>query len=315
MKVLVTGGTGEIGRPALTALVTAGHTVQVTSRSDANDRLIISMGALPVRTNLFDRASVLAAVSDAEAIVHLATRIPAPNRMADLRAWEENDRLRREATKYLVAAALRHRVSVMVLQSYFAVRAPAGPDWIDDDPTAPPGPWSNIPLMTSMREAELAMRQLPAAGIRAVILRFGSLYSETSDQLRAQLATAMSGMATVPGDGANYWPFLASRDAGCAVCSALSIPSGTYHVADNEPVPLRRFWQMVLRTIGGNEPPLGGAVDGPMAPILLGSWRVRNAAFRTVAHWKPERPSVLEGWPEAAERVLMTTARGREEVA
>ena len=304
MNVFVTGGTGEIGRPALAALVASGHVVQVSSRSDANDRMILSLGAIPLRTELLDRLSVQAAVNDADAILHLATRIPPPAEMGDISAWLENDRLRRETTEYLVDAAREHEVSVVVLQSYFAVRAPGGEDWIRDDPAARQQSWSDIEVMESARDAELTMRKLESTDTRAVILRFGSLYSETSDQLQAQVSALQAGAAVVPGDGTNYWPFIASGDAGRAVAQALTIPSGTYHVADDEPVQMRAFWRMAASAVGVSEPPVGGGPTGPMAEMLLGSWRLANAPFRTAAHWEPEIASVETGWPRAAARFL-----------
>lgn len=307
MKVFVTGGTGEIGRPAVAALVASRHDVQVSSRSEANDRRILSMGAIPVRTDLFDRASVHAAVEDAEAIVHLATRIPPPSEMGELSAWVENDRLRREATEHLVRAARHHGTSVVVLQSYFAVGAPA--DRFDGDRR----PWSGIGVMDSMRDAELAMDALTGSDTRAVVLRFGSLYSESSDQLWAQVDALRSGTAVVPGDGKNHWPFIASSDAGHAAARALSIPSGTYDVTDDEPVELRAFWRMAAAAVGVPEPPHGGSVSGPMAQILLGSWRPDNGAFRRAARWDPEQPSVLVGWPLAATRLLASAPRATAE--
>ncbi|MHB1468874.1 MAG: NAD-dependent epimerase/dehydratase family protein [Solirubrobacteraceae bacterium] len=305
MRVFVTGGTGELGRPAVSALVARGNVVQVASRGVENDRFILSVGAVPVRVNLFDRESVLAAVSDAEAILHLATRIPATAKWADPASWADNDRLRRDTTAHLAAAAIQHRVETFVLQSHFAVGAPSGERWIDDRPRMPATPWSGIGAMDSMRDAELAMLPIADSGTRAVILRFGSLYSETSEQLHAQVDGLLAAdPLRLAGDGGNFWPFIASRDAGDAVSHALTLASGTYWVSDDTPVTVESFWRMAAETAGAPAPVLGGEATGPMAAILLGSWRTSNRRFRHAARWTPQEACVLDGWPRAARSVL-----------
>jgi nucleoside-diphosphate-sugar epimerase len=307
MRVFVTGGTGEIGRPAVANLVAAGHVVQVASRSNANDGTILSLGATPVRVDLVDPDSARAAVEDAEAIVHLATRIPPVAEMGSAQAWRENDRLRRETTMHLADAARAQGVEVLVLQSYFGVRAPAADEWISDEHSVGRESWSGISVMDSMRDAELAAGSLDGTGTRAVVLRFGSLYSETSEQLQAQVRALLTGTAAVAGPGTNFWPFIASRDAGAAVSHALAIPTGTYHVADDRPVTLKEFWQMAARAVGVAPPGLNRVAEGPMAELLLGSWRLDNGGFCRAARWSPRVPSVLEGWPDAARRVASNT--------
>lgn len=305
MRVFVTGGTGEIGRPAVSSLVARGHVVHVASRGTENDKLILSMGAVPLRVDLFDRESVQAAVAEAQAILHLATRIPPTAEMGDPDSWEENDRLRRETTADLIEAAVRHSVDVFVLQSYFAVGAPAADRWVDDRTRLPAPPWSGIGAMESMREAELAMARLESAGTRAVTLRFGSLYSETSEQLHAQVAALLSaGPFHVVGSGENFWPFIASRDAGEAVSHALMLPTGTYWVSDDVPVSIRAFWETAAATLEVDPPLFGAPGAGPMADILLGSWRISNRRFRHAARWAPQEASVLEGWARAVRRLL-----------
>ncbi len=305
MRVFVTGGTGEIGRPAVSSLVSRGHVVHVASRGTDNDKLILSMGAVPLRVDLFDRTSVQAAVAEAEAILHLATRIPPTAEMGDPASWVENDRLRRETTADLIEAAVGHGVKVFVLQSYFAVGAPEADRWVDDRTRLPAPPWSRIGAMESMREAELAMAALKSAGTRAVTLRFGSLYSETSEQLHAQVAALLSSEPLhVVGSGENFWPFIASRDAGEAVSHALMLPTGTYWVSDDAPVSVRAFWEMAAATLEVDPLRFGAPGAGPMADILLGSWRISNRRFRHAARWTPQEASVLEGWPRAVHRLL-----------
>lgn len=295
MRVFVTGATGELGRPTIALLLEQGHDVRCSVRDARGTSIVRQLGAEPVPVDLFAAEAVRTAVAGADVVAHLATAIPPSAEMGDLSTWVTNDRLRRETTAHLVAA-VRATSSRLLLQSYFAVAEPRGDDWIEEPADREPR-WSDIDVMGSMRAAEESARE-----VDAVILRFGSLYSETSEQLQAQVGFLEAGGASIPGDGNNYWPYVATSDAAAAVVGALSLPGGVYDIADDAPMTLEMFWTMAANAVGTAKPP-HGSVDGhPMAPILLGSWRTSNRHFCAASGWSPRIPSVLEGWPEAVAR-------------
>lgn len=301
MRVFVTGGSGELGRPVLAGLVAEGHRVCASVRSGAAARIVGALGATPASTNLLDRDAVRSAVADADAdaVLHLATAIPPSAQMGNLSTWVANDRLRAETTRDLADAAAESGAA-LVLQSYFGVAAPRGDDWIDESPDREPR-WSTIGVMDSMRAAEET-----AAAVGAIILRFGSLYSESSEQLQAQIGLLEAGVAAIPGDGTNYWPYIATDDAGRAVLAAVGLAAGTYDVSDDDPTTLEEFWTMAAATVGTPVPPKASVDGHPMAPILLGSWRTSNRAFREATGWAPRTASVHDGWPAAVERFRAT---------
>ncbi|HTT38948.1 MAG TPA: NAD-dependent epimerase/dehydratase family protein [Burkholderiales bacterium] len=63
MRVLVTGGSGVLGRATIPRLAEAGHEVLAPRRA---------------HLDLFDPPAIRRAVSAVEAVMHLATRIPPP---------------------------------------------------------------------------------------------------------------------------------------------------------------------------------------------------------------------------------------------
>jgi hypothetical protein len=134
VRVFLTGGTGVIGRIALPLLREAGHDVLAPGSRELD---------------LFDAPAVRAAVSGADAVVHLATRIPPPGSPPE--AWQENDRLRAAATPLLVDAALATGAEVYVQASISFLELP------------------------SMQVAEAEAARFAAAGRRGVVLRFGLL--------------------------------------------------------------------------------------------------------------------------------------------
>lgn len=291
----MTGGSGEIGRPAVTTLIRDGHSVTVAVRDARAAETVRRLGADAVELDLFDRDAVVTAASGFDRVLHLATAIPPSEDMGDLDNWVTNDRLRAESTAYL-AEATEAGGGRLLLQSYFGVAAPRGNEWIDEGPDRELA-WSGIDVMESMREAELI-----ALAADGVVLRFGSLYSESSEQLQAQLRFLVEGTATIPGDGENYWPFIASSDAGRAVAAALDLVPGIYDVGDDEPLTQTEFWGIAAAAAGRELPPHGDVTGHPMAPILVGSWRASNATFREASGWEPEQPELRLGWPAAAER-------------
>jgi uncharacterized protein YbjT (DUF2867 family) len=112
MILLVTSGSGVLGRALLPLATAAGLKVKAPTSSELN---------------LFDPAAVGDACRDVDAILHLATRI---RPLADLNkpeAWRDNDRLRADASRILVDAALALGVDVYVQPTVtFVIRRRGG---------------------------------------------------------------------------------------------------------------------------------------------------------------------------------------------
>jgi nucleoside-diphosphate-sugar epimerase len=169
MRVFVAGATGVLGQPSVKGLIAAGHEVRATARGEEKGSLLRSLGATPVNIDLFDAASVREAISGCDGVVHLATKIPSLMRMRWKGAWKENDRLRREATRNLVDAALAAKAQVFMQESITFLYANGGDSWLDE--AAPVAlVWS--PLESAI-DAERETKRFGEGGGRAVILRFG----------------------------------------------------------------------------------------------------------------------------------------------
>src|SRR6476659_5124780 len=149
MKIFVAGATGVIGTPTVAELVAAGHEVTGVARRPASAARLRAAGATPVAVDLFDPPALVAAVAGHDAVVNLATHIPDLREMRNAEAWNENSRLRREASANLVDAALATGARVYVQESVAFLTEGRGNEWIDE--TAP------IPendLTAPVREAE-----------------------------------------------------------------------------------------------------------------------------------------------------------------
>jgi nucleoside-diphosphate-sugar epimerase len=173
MRVFVAGATGVLGRPTVQALVEAGHQIRGTARGEEKAALLRSLGAEPVSVDLFDPEAVKAAVGESEAILNFATKIPPIVRMRWPGAWKENDRLRTEASRVLVDAALANGVATYIQESITFIYADGGDDWLSEDaPLA-----INWVSLQSMINGERETERFNAGGGRGISLRFSGFYA------------------------------------------------------------------------------------------------------------------------------------------
>jgi hypothetical protein len=151
----------------------------------------------------------------------LATRIPSLEQLWDPEAWRENDRLRAHASRIIVDAAIAAGAAVYVQPTVTFVYAPDGPA-SEDTPIG-----KVLPILRSALVAEEQAERFARAGGRGVVLRFGLLDGPGTgnDQPRTDFNATLH-----------------VSDAGRALLSALSLPSGTYNVCrDGGPVSTERF--------------------------------------------------------------------------
>jgi nucleoside-diphosphate-sugar epimerase len=153
-------------------------------------------------------------------VLHLATRIPTLDRRNRPGAWDVNDRLRGEATRLLVDAALSADTKLIVVPTAAFVYPPG--------PANESTPLADVPdFLRSALQAEDQLGRFTHAGSRGVALRLGSLYGPEAASPR-------------PSD--RYNVHLQTHDAGRALVAALSCPGGIYNVCDeNDPVSHDRF--------------------------------------------------------------------------
>jgi UDP-glucose 4-epimerase len=115
--MVITGATGVVGRRAVRELLAAGHRVAGVTRSERGARLLEGLGARGVEADVFDSAWLSTAFAGAHAVVNLLTHIPPADRMAAPGAWDENDRLRREASAVVALAAQEAGAERLVQES------------------------------------------------------------------------------------------------------------------------------------------------------------------------------------------------------
>src|SRR3954463_11452523 len=284
-EIVITGSTGVIGRRAVRALLAAGHPVTGVTRSSRGRALLESLGVRAVEADVYDEASLRRAFDGAHAVVNLLTHIPSIDRMADPSAWEENDRLRTEASAATARAARAAGAGRLLQESIAFVYADGGDAWLDED-----APVAGGGVTTTALTAEHNARELFEGD--TVVLRFGLLIGPDSGSSRAALEAARGGASIAPGPPGAYRPTIWMDDAAAAVAAAVRAPAGTYNVTDSDP-PTNGEMDAALAVAAGVEalrprPPQDGA--------LARSQRVSNRRLREATGRAPSMRAGTESW-------------------
>jgi nucleoside-diphosphate-sugar epimerase len=311
MRVFVAGASGAIGARLVPQLIERGHEVIGTSRSPGNSERVQTLGAEPITLDLLDPRAVREAVLETkpDAIVHQATALADVQFSKNLdRTFAQTNRLRREGTDALLAAARAAGVDRFVAQSFanFRYAREGGPVKTEDDPL------DAVPVPT-MRETSEAMTYLDRAVTDAggIALRYGSFYGAPNDGL---LEPVRKRQFPIVGNGGGVSSFIHLDDAAAATVLALEHDGpAIYNIVDDEPASVRE-WLPVLAGALGAKPPrhfpvwLARLFAG-QAGVMLGTEArgASNAKAKRELGWTPRYPSWRQGFAQAYSKPAAAT--------
>ena len=279
MHIAVIGATGLLGRHLLPRLVECGHTVKANWRNENSVPAILTTGAEPVEADILDKHSLASLISDTDAVVNLATSIPATGSAA---TWEMNDRIRRDGTRNLIEAAKSLNCPRIIQQSVCLVHAGLGDEWVNEASPRTPGP-----VTASAIEME---DMLASSGLDVRIARGGTFYGPGTARMPQWISLARAAKLRVPGDGSEWLSLIRVEDMASA-CLALTGGeglSGAWLVVDGCPVTYRDLFDHLAA--GAN---IGAIADG--GPPLLPGVRASNAALLKQTGWHPAFTSWRSG--------------------
>ena len=295
MKIFVAGATGVVGRRLIPLLLDAGSEVTAVARTPAKAALLTKQGATPVNVDLFDPPAVEEAVAGHHTVINIATKIPSGMKVLLPGAFDENIRLRREASQNLAAGAIATRAQRFIQESFAPVYPDRGDAWIDE--SVPIAPASYV---ESVRDAESAADEFTKSGGTGVVLRFSMFYGPDSSLTQDVVKAVKSGFAPAFGGPDGYMSSLWTDDAASAVFAALKVPPGAYNITDNEPMRRGEALALLASALGAKAarmpPRWVTALAGSVGDTLGRSLRLSNAKFRQASGWTPSVPSVRVGW-------------------
>jgi UDP-glucose 4-epimerase len=296
MNIVITGATGVVGRRVVPELLTSGHRVTGVVRSARGRGRLESIGASAVEADVFDERAMTAAFAGADAVVNLLTRIPPAERMATPGAWDENDRLRREASAVIARAARVAGAGRLVQESLAFAYADGGDAWLDEDAAVVGGGTTSTAVV-----AEANARVLFDD---TVVLRFGMFIGPDSGLSLSDVEAARAGISPSLGRRDAYLPTVWLDDAATAVVAALGAPAGTYNVADTDP-PTRGEIDAALAAVVGRTGlrPALEEVPAELEPVAR-SQRLSSRRLHEASGWAPRVRAGIDGWRLIPERSL-----------
>jgi UDP-glucose 4-epimerase len=288
-EIVITGATGVLGRRVVKDLVATGHDVVGITRSDRGFRLLWDLGARPVVADVFDRTALTKAFAGAHSVVNLLTHIPPADQMGRPGAWDENDRLRRDASLAVAQAASEAGAQRLVQESLGFLYADGGDAWLDEDAPLDPKTTVTTAVIAEANATELFRGD-------TVVLRFGLFIGPDSDLTLNDIENARNGVSPSVGAREAYRPTVWLDDAATAVRAALEVPAGTYNVADEDP-PTRGEIDAALAAVVGRDAlkPFTDHVSPMLEPVAR-SQRLSSRRLIEAGGWTPVVRAGTEGW-------------------
>lgn len=267
MRVAVVGASGVAGRAFVDVAAAAGHTL-VTDRVD-----------------ILDEPALRAFLAGCDAAVNLATSIPRPGGRG---SWERNDRIRREGTMNLLAAARHCGVKIVVQQSVAMLHC------VDDTrPQQEDDPIEGYGVLASAYDMERIVRSAPGD---CRLVRGALFYGPGTYAEERWLAQLRDPEFRLPGDGSAWLSLIHVGDFATALLFVLErgAPRGAYIASEERPWRLRELYASLAMREGAPEPRSGGAQGAR-------SFRVTSAKLRSLG-WRPahDAGALLSGRPARA---------------
>jgi nucleoside-diphosphate-sugar epimerase len=244
LRVYIAGGTGVIGRRLLPMLVSAGHTVTGTARSDDDARILQALGGEPVIVDVLDHDVLVEAVQAArpDAVVHQLTAL-------STRSFEANSALRVHGTRNLVDAALAAGARRIVAQSIAWAYVPGDAPALETEPLDLEADEPRSLTVNGVASLESAVAEVA----EPVVLRYGMLYGPETWYANDGLFADQVRAGRLPADE-SITSFLHVDDAAAACCLALEWEPCTANVCDDEPAAATEWVPEFARAVGAPEP-------------------------------------------------------------
>ena len=245
MNMLVTGGTGFLGKRLAMALLERDHYVCILGRNMAPVQALLAQGARPVVADLRDREAVIAACAGVDVVFHVGALSAPWGRRADF--FETNV----GGTEAVLAGCQAHGVKRMIYVSSPSVVFDGRDQRLLTEDAPYPHRFASIYSLTKKIGED---RVRAVQGLETVILRPKAIFGPGDSSLLPRLiAAARQGRLPQIGDGRNLVDLTYVDNVVHALllaCEAQAAVHHTYTITNDEHVPLWEVIRMVLKRLG-----------------------------------------------------------------
>ena len=278
-RVLVTGGTGFLGRHLIELLTDGTHEIGVLVRRDTDKSLWAGRAVIPLEADYDDAASLRRALTGVTVVFHLGAAV-------DDLDEETLDRGNVQATRALSEACLQtgSRPPLFVYASSISAAGPSTPGRprTEEEPCRPVSAYGR----SKLRAERLLQERGPA--LPSVILRLPNLIGEGQRQLRTTMALVSRRIVPIPGNGDRQTSLCTATDAARALLLAAERSPGRgeiYNVNDGGAYRWEDIVESLVRVLA---PGPVVRLRTPMliaAAALMEAWAgIRKAAPRFSVH-------------------------------
>lgn len=249
-RVLVTGGTGFIGKVCVRHLLASGYSVRVFARKRPGVDAGGNAGAEIVCGDVTNPDSLSQAFEGCDRVVHLAAGTSGGE--------QEAEAVTVQGTRNLLAACRRHRPKRVVYISSCSVYGSG--DYPRNARVSETGALERFPerrgfYSSSKQRAEALVVEAMGTGVvPAVILRPGAVYGPGGELFSAMMGFSIGSLYIVIGGGDAVLPLVHVENLAYAIGISLSKDEGVgeiFNVVDPGTVTKREWIDRVIRQIDG----------------------------------------------------------------
>jgi farnesol dehydrogenase len=262
MKILVTGGTGYLGRAVVHALATRGHQLVIFARGATGS----SLPGTAIDGDVRDAAALERAAAGCDAIVHSAALVSIWRRRR-----QDFDDVNVGGLRNVLAAARAHRTARVLYTSSFVALPPHGHDApLEANDYQRTKVAADRLADEAVRGGAPLMRVYPGVVYGPGTFTEGNLVGRLiADHLKRRLPGLIG--------PENRWSYAYVDDVAAGHCAALEGgAAGGRYALGGENAPQRRVFEIV-RQLTGRRPP--ARIPFPIANLLGGAEEVRVALF------------------------------------
>lgn len=282
-NILITGGSGFVGKHLTNLLITNGYSVSILSRNSKQNSFDISYYQWDVMKNLIDEKAIL----NSDFIIHLAGENIAEKRWTSKRKAEIIDS-REQSTRLLYSVLKKNnkKLEAFVSASAVGIYGAINGDEICTENTPP----ENDFLGSTCQKWEASVDKIQDLGIRTVKIRTGLVLGKEDGFLKQLIPIFKLRLGSALGSGKQYMPWIHIDDLSAIYLEAINNSNmiGTYNAAINDNTTNTVFSKTLAKIYGyslwlPNIPAfLIQLALGEMAQIILKGRRVSSEKIEKI---------------------------------